>query len=410
MKFEPTSLLKVKLDFSLGAIDVGRLALSEGAIYFEFDQGFIEKGLPISPFKLPLKPEVSTSDPILFDGIFGVFNDSLPDGWGRLLLDRAVSAKGIPYQRLSPLDRLANVGALGMGALIYEPDNHDYEVSEEYLSLDKIDTDVNEILDGDSVDVIRKLLELGGSSAGARPKILVGYNEKKLKIVSGQLALPNGYESWLIKFASSLDQRDIGNIEYAYSLMAKAAGVEMPQTQLFKDQSSKAYFGVKRFDRVGSRRLHVHTASGLLHADHRIPSLDYESILRCTLALNRDMREVAKVFRLAAFNVLSHNRDDHSKNFSFIMDEKGMWSFAPAYDLTFSYGPGGEHSTTVMGEGRNPGTDQLKSLADKFQIKGGNEIIEAVKETISQWGGFAESADVSKQSRDLIAKELAKIH
>lgn len=409
MSFEHTKLLRVKLDFVDGAINVGRLASSEGRIYFEFDSSFLDKSLNISPFQLPLKPGVSMSD-ATFDGLFGVFNDSLPDGWGRLLLDRAVSARGIPHQKLGPLDRLAHVGAAGMGALTYEPETNDLEASQDHLSLDRIDAEVHEILAGDSVDVIKRLLELGGSSAGARPKILVGYDQRDNRIVSGQLDLKDGFEPWLIKFGSSLDQKDIGNIEYAYALMAKEAGVEMPETKLFSDQSSKAYFGVKRFDRVGSTRLHVHTVSGLLHADHRIPSLDYEGILRCTLALNRDVREVAKVFRLAAFNVLSHNRDDHSKNFSFIMSETGSWSFAPAYDLTFSYGPGGEHSTTVMGEGRAPGTEQLKSLARKFQLKDGNKIIEEVRDAISKWRTLATTADVSKRSSNLIATELAKIH
>lgn len=266
--------------------------------------------------------------------------------------DRAVTAQGVLHHKLSPLDRLAHVGKKGMGALVYEPQTSNHVVYNRHVSLDEIETEVRQILDEDALEAVKKLLQLGGSSAGARPKILVGYNPKERKIVSGQLEMGNKFEPWMIKFASAVDQPDIGNIEYAYSLMGKAAGLEVPETKLFQDESGKGFFGVKRFDIVEGNRLHVHSASGLLHADHRIPSLDYEGLLRCTLALNRDMREVVKIFRLAVFNVLSHNRDDHSKNFSFVMNAEGRWSVAPAYDLTFSYGPGGEHSTTVMGEGR----------------------------------------------------------
>lgn len=153
----------------------------------------------------------------------------------------------------------------------------------------------------------------------------------------------------------------------------------------------------------------MHTAAGILHADHKIPSLDYENLIRCVMALTRDMTEVEKAFRLAVFNVFAHNRDDHSKNFSFLMSDEGVWSFAPAYDLTFSYGPGGEHCSMVMGEGRSPGAKELKKLANKFQIKAGNAIIEEVREVIAQWESFAKDSGVSIASSSIIQKVLGRI-
>jgi hypothetical protein len=144
--------------------------------------------------------------------------------------------------------------------------------------------------------------------------------------------------------------------------MAAAAGVEMPQTHLFMSAQQNRFFGIKRFDRVGDQRFHMHSLSGLLHADHRFPSLDYKDILRATFLLTKDMRDVEKAFRLAVFNVFAHNRDDHAKNFSFIMDQEYRWHFSPAYDLTFSSGSSGEHATTIMGEGKRPTIDHLIKL------------------------------------------------
>lgn len=406
MKLNPIELLHVALLFKSERLSVGRLALHQGRILFEYDAGFLSKGLLISPFKLPLREGVFLVEDRVFEGLFGVFNDSLPDGWGRLLLDRAAQSRGVAYQRLTPLDRLAHVGDHGMGALIYRPDHSDGTEDGKEVNLQIIRQEVDKVLEGGPTEILRELLQLGGSSAGARPKILVGYRPGHAGIVHGPGKLPADYEPWLIKFPSSLDQPDIGAIEYAYSEMARAAGVEVPPARLFTEASGRAYFGVKRFDRSGNDRMHMHTAAGLLHADHRIPSLDYENLLRCALALTRSMAEVEKAYRLAVFNVFAHNRDDHSKNFSFLMNEHGKWSFAPAYDLTFSYGPGGEHCSMVMGEGRNPGAGDLRKLAAKFQVKRADAIIEEVRDATSRWMHFAREAGVSFSSRGIIQKEL----
>ncbi len=405
MKLQPVNLLQVKIHHRGVPIALGRLAIKSGRIYFEYDPTFLERKLPVSPIKLPLRSGVHTAKDQVFDGLFGLFNDSLPDGWGKLLLDRAVLAKGSPYQSLTPLDRLAHVGAWGMGALIYEPDHSERNMAKGLLNLDELQTEVQQVLDGQDEVEIEKLLELGGSSAGARPKVLVGYNPETYGIVNGQQLIPVGYEHWMIKFNAAPDPPDMGRLEYAYSLMARKAGIEMPTTKLFNGRK-RAYFGVKRFDREGSVRKHVHTASGLLHADHRLPSLDYENLMRCSLFLNKDIREVEKLFRLAVFNVLAHNRDDHSKNFSFIMDIKGIWSLAPAYDLTFSYGPGGEHSALVGGEGRNPGSRQLMTLAEKFQLKNAKHIVDEVKEVVNQFVSFANEAEVGSKTINAVQGKL----
>jgi serine/threonine-protein kinase HipA len=409
MTHQPVSLIHVSLNFGDAHYKLGRLALIKRKIYFEYDPSFINLNLEISPLKLPKQRGALSCDDAAFDGLFGVFNDSLPDGWGRLLLDRQVRKHGIAPEQLTPLDRLAHVGNYGMGALIYEPDISERAHSADDINLDRLAHEAGEVLEGEAGDVFAKLLELSGSSAGARPKVMLGLSTSRKKLIHGQQELPKGYAHWMVKFASSSDAKDIGAIEYAYSLMARAAGVEMMSTHLFPAKKSAGFFGVERFDRISDQRLHMHTVSGLIHADHRLPSLDYEQIMRVTLVLTRHLQELEKILRLAAFNVFAYNRDDHAKNFSFIMDEKGSWRVSPAYDLTFSGGPGGEHSTTVMGEGRHPRRQHLLELAEKAGIskKRAKAIIDEVQDAVQRWPRYAQESGVSKLSKKNIADVIA---
>lgn len=406
MSFTPVTLLNVLLDISAEPVPVGRMALKDRRIYFEYDRTFLERGLELSPFKLPLKTSVFSNEEPAFEGLFGLFNDSLPDGWGRLLLDRQLRQHSIAPERLSALDRLAHVGRHGMGALCYEPDHSEDLPPSSVLELDRLASESAAVLKGEASDVLSELLALNGSSAGARPKVMAAVSADKKRIVSGLVNVPEDMEPWIIKFAASLDARDTGPIEYAYSLMAKEAGLNMPETYLFPAEKGHGYFGVKRFDRQAGQRIHMHTISGLLHADHRLPSLDYEMILKATMHLTRSMPEVEAMFRLAVFNVLTHNRDDHAKNFAFLMDANGNWRAAPAYDLTFSSGPGGEHSTTVMGEGRNPEVSHLKALGEKMGLSHSGKIIAQVRDAASRWKDFAKKTGVSKESGDIIDKTI----
>ncbi len=404
MTHVPVELLNVYLD--IGARPkVGRLAIRERQILFEYDTAFLASGIEISPIKLPLKPGVFTSPDMIFDGLYGVFNDSLPDGWGRLLLDRTVEKHGLHRGQLNALDRLAYVGTNGMGALSYEPDRSQHADDVEPLALDRLAEESAIMLAGESEEVFEELLRLNGSSAGARPKIVAQVNTDKSKIIHGQRQLKPGFEHWMVKFPSSQDARHIGAIEYAYSLMAKDAGVEMPETHLFRTKK-RGYFGTKRFDRQGDRRVHMHSLSGLIHADHRHPSLDYDMILRVVTVLTKNVIEVEKAYALACFNVLAHNRDDHAKNFSFLLNDANGWDFAPAYDLTFSYGPAGEQSTMVMGEGKNPGMEHLQALGKKHGLKRAPEILAMVRTAVSRWRRYADEAGVSARSAKAIGEQI----
>ena len=399
---------KIIVSIHLGGneMEVGEL-ISEGRkIYFKYYTSFVKSGLEISPFKLKLSEKIYSADATPFEGLFGVFADSLPDGWGRLLLDRTLTARGVLIQDVMPLQRLSYVGTRGMGALIYRPEIDSFSKKEIQLELDSIAKEMNTVIEGSSYDAIEELYQLGGSSGGARPKILVGYNSKSDKLMHGEDKLPKGYEHWLIKFQSSMDRKDNANIEFAYYKMVLDAGIEMSESKLFTGKSGNVYFGTKRFDREGEKRFHMHSAAGLMHDDFRLSNLDYGHLMDCAFKLEKHVGAYEKILRLAAFNVFAQNRDDHSKNFSFLMDETGQWKLAPAYDLTFSNSSHGFHSTMVSGESKNPGKIQLLKLANYFKIKKANEIIQQVEAVVSNWKTYAKQAGVEKESCNLINKKI----
>ena len=398
------SEVRVGINFGESVQDVGRLAVREHKIYFEYNSAFIKSGIEISPLRLPLQPGLQSFDYDLFEGLPGVFNDSLPDGWGRLLFDRFIRSQGILPSDITPLDRLAHVGSNALGALVFEPD-HSAEDTQGDINLDNLATQAQEVLDG----TLAELIALNGSSAGARPKALIGVDDKREHIIHGVHDLPSGYAPWMVKFPNSQDGLDAGAIEYVYALMAKDAGIAMPDVHFFEAKRGAGYFAIKRFDRDGDKRYHMHTACGLLHSDFRTPSLDYEDLIALTGILTRDVREVEKLYQLAVFNVLAHNRDDHSKNFSYLMDSQGRWKLSPAYDLTFSSGPRGEQSTLVMGEGKNPDTKHLLKLADEAKIKKDRalEIIETTKSSLSNWPELAKQYAVSDMNIELIQSKIS---
>jgi serine/threonine-protein kinase HipA len=390
---------------------IGTLAQKDNKIYFEYDRAFLKSGIQISPYKLPLKVGLFRCDDDTFEGLWGVFADSLPDGWGRLLMDRHLVRLGVNPQSITPLDRLSYIGNYGMGALRYEPVREvDAPLGE--VVLDDLAQSSQAILEGTSEMMLDELLALGGSSAGARPKVLVQLSHDGTKMIHGRQQLQEGYAHYMVKFSNTLDGKESGAIEYAYALMAKEAGIEMPNTVLLEGRQGR-YFGCERFDKIGDERVHMHSVAGLTHSDFRLPiqdfALDYDDLMALTLDLTKNYQEVHKMFRLACFNLFAHNRDDHAKNFSFLMDAQGVWRLSPAYDLTFSYGVGAEHSTMYMGEGLHPKVEHLLALAKKHGIKKGSDIVEEVQHAIMHWEKWANKVKLSKQAREKIAKTLESI-
>lgn len=328
--------------------NIGKMVLSPNRLcVFEYNPEFVASGFSISPFYLPLRSGAFTARAEPFSGLFGVFNDSLPDGWGNLLIDRYLTSKGVNPQALSVLDRLSIVGSSGMGALKYLPDNH-IRATRKLDDLELLASEVNKVLSEVDYDASLDILaEKGGSSGGARPKVLLN--------IKG--------EPWIVKFPSSYDPDDIGNIEYNYSIVARNCGIDMPETAIFENK----FFGVRRFDQSEGKHIHVHSASGLLYASHRFPSVDYIDLIKATLVLTRNTEEAFKLFRLMVFNVLTGNKDDHAKNFSYIHKEN-KWFLSPAYDLVPSGGFNNNHSTTIAGKG-NPAISDVFEVAKETGLK-----------------------------------------
>ena len=354
---------------------VGTLALMKNNIVaFEYDSNWRTNCFSISPFSLPLKKQVFIPRIDPFNGLYGIFSDSLPDGWGRLLVDRMLNSQNINPREISQIDRLAIVGETGMGALSYKPEYNLLEDKDYQEDYDNLALSCKKILNTEYSADLDKLFKLGGSSGGARPKILTKIDN----------------EDWIIKFPSSLDDNNIGELEYLYSVCAKKCKIDIPETKLFPSKISSGYFGIKRFDRkklsTGAiRKLHMISVSGLLETSHRIPNLDYNDLMQLTLNLTKSFEEVEKLFRLMCFNVFSHNRDDHSKNFSFIYNEDlNKWELSPAYDLTYSYSINGEHATTINGNGVNPGLNDILKVAEKIgsDKKKAEKIAIEIRETV----------------------------
>jgi len=403
---KPIQKVIVSIDFGDKELQVGELIKEGKGIFFKYYTEFIKSGIEISPFHLPLLDKIYTAPSKVFEGLFGVFSDSLPDGWGRLLLDRTLTTKGMLVQDITPLQRLSYVGLKGMGALTYRPQIETTFQETLQIELDTISKEMAIVLQGASSTLIDELYEMGGSSGGARPKILVGYNPETEHLIHGIEPLPVGYEDWLIKFPSSNDRRDIAQIEYAYHKMAVAAGITMNACKLFETESGNVFFGTKRFDRTGQGRLHLHSAAGMLNDNFRYSTMDYGNLMDATFRLEHDVAGHEKILRIAAFNVFACNRDDHSKNISYLMDAAGKWQLAPAYDLTYSNSSHGMHSTTIAGEGINPTKVHLMELATEFRLKNGVAILEQVADAVSAWKSFAKDASVTKESMNLIDKKM----
>lgn len=338
---------------------VGTLALAANhKVVFQYDDSWLEQGFSISPFSLPLENQVFVPTKDYFDGLFGVFADSLPDHWGRLLLKRLLLAHEQNPDKLTVIDRLAIVGKSGMGALTYYPEQS-FSEENDNTDLDELAFQCQKILHTEYSDKLDELYRLGGTSGGARPKIMTTIND----------------EDWIIKFSAHVDGENAGKMEYDYSCCARKCGITMSETKLFPSEVCEGYFGIKRFDRIsdisGTKRVHMLTAAALLELDFEQPSLDYHSLMKLTKIITRDNKDdVENMFRRMCFNVFTHNRDDHSKNFTYLYDESAdSWRLSPAYDLTYSNTYYGEHTTTVDGNGRNPGKKELLAVGTMAGIK-----------------------------------------
>ena len=325
-----------------------------------------------------------------------MFYDSLPGAWGRLLLDKKLQKSGIAYGELSPLSRLSLVGSNSFGALEYEPAeagcSEDGQLS---VHLDDLACDADALLEGHPCRMLDGLAELSGAAGGAQPKIAALVSDDKRKIVHGKLSTLDGFSPWLIKLSNRTDRRESGLQEYVCSVLARKAGIVMPETHLFPSKLGCGHFGVKRFDRTGKGKVHIHSACGLLHADNGLQSLDYAALLKLTQVLTKNYQDVEQMVRLMIFNVKAGNKDDHSKNFSFMLDESNKWKLAPAYDLTKSGGINGGQTAMVNGKGVNITDDDLLAEALRIGVSARKtrEMIEEVSSCLAEYDAVMKEAE-----------------
>ncbi|HEY5409757.1 MAG TPA: type II toxin-antitoxin system HipA family toxin [Caulobacteraceae bacterium] len=404
MRLAPGVPLKVALAFDAAKprLPVARLAMADRVAQLEWEEPVIAAGLPVSPLLYPPERGLQAARSREFEGLHGFLADSLPEGWGQLLMRRRLSKLGVNIDTLTPLERLALVGDQGRGALVFEPATAPPDDIES-LNLDELAAASAEILAGEDGALADTLAGLAGASGGARPKIHVGFDgDGAISVSDGEIA--PGHEAWIVKFPAKEDPIDIGPIEAAYAAMALGAGLNLSAHRLIPAKAGPGYFATRRFDRPApGLRLHMVSLSGAIEARASLPS-SYDTFLRATHAITRHAEDVAAAFRRMVFNVLACNRDDHTRQHSFLMSARGDWRLAPAYDLTFAAGPGGEHYLDIEGEGRHPTKDHVRSLGQRHGLSDRliEEIIEAVRAAVAAWPRFARETGVTARSQKMI--------
>lgn len=356
----------------LGGDEVGRLRQGSGVVYFAYSREWLRDGFPISPRSLPLDDRLFKGRANYFDGLPGVFADSLPGGWGMLTAVKALARRGIDYRGLGPLERLSYTGRDAKGALRYEPTGCDWDTPP-LSDPDELCVECISIMEegpADMDDIFRR----AGSTGGARPKVNAAI----------------GGEEWIVKFRERHDPGSIGRMEFEYNEAAARCGIEVPEHRLLDSGMCDGYFASKRFDRDAGRGIHMISLSGLLEVPTDLPLLDYLSFLQATRYVTRSQAEVVKAFRLSCFNVLAKNFDDHPGNFSYLyLPDEGRYVLSPAYDLTRTPNMR-EHHMTCLGNPL-PSEKELLALASEMNIPRGQaaEIVsrvgDVVSEDLSEW-------------------------
>lgn len=411
MKLAPGAPLQIGLwpDESGAVQPVGRLAMAGGRAQLEWSPEIVTRKRPIAPALYPAEPGLHEARTAEFDSVHGFLADSLPEGWGALVMRRRLARLGVRWDDLGGVDRLALVGRQGRGALVYEPATTPAE-DVKTLDLDELAAEARSILLGDEGRLADTLATLAGASGGARPKIHIGFSPKgEICIAEGELAA--GFESWIVKFQALTDPVDIGPVEEAYARMARAAGITMAPSCILPAKGGAGYFATRRFDRpVAGGRLHMVSLAGAVEAPSHSPSIDYDGFLRAVHGITRHAGDLDQAFRRMVFNVLAYNRDDHTRQHAFLLDTDDQWRLAPAYDLTFSSGPGGEHYLAVEGEGRVPTRGHVLRLAKRhgFSDTQTSQIIDVVRASVAEWPRHVKDLGVNA-SRHEIAERLAYI-
>ncbi|MBA4257802.1 MAG: toxin HipA [Chitinophaga sp.] len=404
-----------------------------GIAYFEYEPSFLNNLWDLSPIKMSTNnargrifsfPELIRNN--TFKGLPGLLADVLPDKYGNELINIWLNKNGRPADSMNPVELLCFIGKRGMGALEFEP-----VISEAFDKSTKIE--LSQLIDiaqailsnkqqftinltNEDAKALSDILKIGTSAGGARAKAVIAFNQKTGEVKSGQADVSKGFEHWLIKFDGVTDaeigvSNGYGRVEMAYHLMAKQAGIQMMECRLY-EENGRAHFLTKRFDREkNNQKLHVQSFCALNHFDfNEVSSFSYEQLFQTMRSLRLPYPEAEQLFRRMAFNVMARNCDDHTKNFSFIMNQAGDWRLAPAFDICHAYRPNSiwvsQHALSVNGKRNNISKDDLLILAKNMNIKKAPAILNQINSTVKSWKDFATETKVKPKLRDAIGETL----
>lgn len=416
---------------------IGAVSLLDGeeVAAFEYDAAFARSGIELSPLVMPLSrrvyrfPELSRQT---FLGLPGMLADSLPDRFGNALIDAWLATQGRQPGSFNAVERLCYIGERGMGALEFAPVIGPGAKQATRIDVDKLVELASRVLshrhdlqvsfaDQGKEDALRDILRVGTSAGGARAKAVIAWNPASNEVRSGQLRAGDGFEYWLLKFDGVSGNRDkeledpkgYGIIEYAYYLMARDCGIDISECRLF-EENGRRHFMTRRFDRLpGGDKLHMQSLCALAHYDFNMAGAhSYEQALLVMRQLGLPMRDLEQQFRRMVFNIVARNQDDHVKNIAFLMDRQGNWSLSPAFDMTYSFNPGGtwtaSHQMTMNGKREHFILDDFRACAKTAALKRGSaeKIIAEVQGTVANWRDYAELAGVPGANAERIQQTL----
>jgi len=424
-----TTLAEVKL----WGKTIGAVSLDDGSSIadFEYDPHFVASGIEVAPLMMPLSNRVYRFPALAyetFNGLPGMLADSLPDKFGNALINAWLAKGGRSPRSFNAVERLCYTGKRGMGALEYRPIKGPKARKSRDIHVGKLVELASEILSqrGDMTvsfaeekkeQSLREILQIGTSAGGARAKAVIAWNPETNQVRSGQVKADPGYQYWLLKFDGVRNNRDremedpkgYGTIEYAYSQMAKDAGIRMTSCRLL-EENGRRHFMTRRFDRdAAGQKLHIQTLGAMAHLDYnQAGAHSYEEAFLVLRKLKLPTAEIEQLFRRMVFNIIARNQDDHVKNISFIMDEEGVWSLSPAYDMTYSYDPENiwmvNHQMTMNGKQDNFSVEDFEQCSKTTLLKRGRarQIIQEVDDVVSHWQDYADNVKVDPKQRDQI--------
>lgn len=405
--------------------------------FFQYTPEFARSGIEPAPLEMPLSEEIYSFPALArasFHGLPGMLADSLPDKFGNALIDAWLARQGRKPEDFNPVERLCYTGKRGMGALEFEPAQGPSERKSKKVNVEELVELASEILTKHGAfkaslgkvkkqDVLEDILRVGTSAGGARAKAVIAWNPETNEVRSGQIAADKGFTYWILKFDGVRGNKDketedaggFGAIEYAYHLMARAAGIEMTECRLFHE-NGRSHFMTRRFDRAPSgEKIHMQSLAALAHYDfNQAGAYSYEQAIQVMRRLGLSMDEVEQQFRRAAFNVIARNQDDHVKNIAFLMDKAGKWFLAPAFDVAYGYNPEGAwtgtHQMSLNGKRDHFEREDFVQFAKNASLKRGRgaAILEEVKAAVTKWKEFSAQAGVPEKTAAAIAKTHRK--